>query len=105
MIQSLDVVLWGKKIGTLVSAKKGYGQQICFYFDSGYAKSCLDIAPLRAPVSGIAVKRGLPVYPEEGKEFGGLPSFIADSMPDHWGNVVFAEWAKAHHIRNKDLSP
>lgn len=105
MIQSLDVVLWGKKIGTLVSSKKGYGQQICFYFDSGYAKTGLDIAPLRAPISGIAVQRGLPVYPEKGKEFGGLPSFIADSMPDHWGNVVFAEWAKAHHIRNKDLSP
>lgn len=105
MIQNLDVVLWGKKVGTLVSAKKGYRQQICFYFDTGYAKSGLDFAPLRAPLSGIAAQRGLPVYPEEGKEFGGLPSFIADSMPDHWGNVIFAEWAKAHHIRNKDLSP
>lgn len=105
MIQSLDVVLWGAKVGTLVSVGKGYGQQICFYFDPGYAKSRLDIAPLRAPLSGINVGRGLPVYPEDGKEFGGLPSFIADSMPDHWGNVVFAEWAKARHIRNKDLSP
>lgn len=105
MIQNLDVVLWGKKVGILVSSKKGYGQQICFYFDGGYAATGLDIAPLRAPMSGIAVQHGLPVYPEEGKEFGGLPSFIADSMPDHWGNVVFAEWAKAHHIRNKDLSP
>lgn len=105
MIQSLDVFLWGRKVGTLVTAKKGYGQQICFYVDSEYAKSGQDIAPLRAPLSGIAAQRGLPVYPEEDKEFAGLPSFIADSMPDHWGNVVFAEWAKAHHIRNKDLSP
>lgn len=105
MIQNLDVVLWGKKVGILVSSKKGHCQQICFYFDGGYAATGLDIAPLRAPMSGIAVQHGLPVYPEEGKEFGGLPSFIADSMPDHWGNVVFAEWAKAHHIRNKDLSP
>lgn len=105
MIQSIDVFLWGRKVGTLVSAKKGYGQQICFYFDSEYAKSGQDIAPLRAPLSGIAAQRGLPVYPEEDKEFAGLPSFIADSMPDHWGNVVFSEWAKAHHIRNKDLSP
>ena len=104
MIQNLDVFLWGRKVGTLVSSKKGYAHQICFYFDGEYAASGLDIAPLRAPLSGIGVKRGFPVYPEEGKEFCGLPSFIADSMPDHWGNVVFAEWAKAHHIRNKDLS-
>lgn len=104
MIQNLDVILWGKKVGTLVSSKKGYGQQICFYFDNTYAATGLNIAPLRAPLSGIAVQRGLPIYPEESKEFGGLPSFIADSMPDHWGNVVFAEWAKIHHIRYKDLS-
>lgn len=105
MIQNLDVFIWGKRVGTLVSSKKGYDQQICFYFDREYVTTGLDIAPLRAPASGIAAQRGLPVYPEEEKEFGGLPSFIADSMPDHWGNVVFAQWAKAHHIRNKDLSP
>lgn len=105
MIDSLDVILWDKKIGTLVSSKKGYGSQACFYFDPEYVKAGLDMAPLRSPLLGAVAQRGLPVYPEEGKEFGGLPSFIADSMPDHWGNIVFAEWAKAHHISSKKLSP
>lgn len=105
MIESLDVILWDRKVGTLVSSKKGFGREVCFYFDSEYTKSGPDIAPLRAPLSGIVAQRGLPVYPDEGKEFGGLPSFIADSMPDYWGNVVFAEWVKSRGIREKDLSP
>lgn len=49
-------------------------------------------------------QRGLPVYAEDHKIFGGLPSFIADSLPDYWGNRVFNEWAKAHHIKSRDLS-
>ncbi len=105
MIESLDVQLWDNKIGTLVSSKKRFGEQVCFYFDLEYAKSGINIFPLRAPITGAAAQMGLPIYPEEGKEFSGLPSFIADSMPDHWGNVVFTEWAKANRIRTKDLSP
>lgn len=105
MLELLDVYLWNHKVGTLVSSKKGYGQQICFYFDSEFVKKGIDIAPLRAPIKGIAAQRAMPIYPEIGKEFDGLPSFIADSMPDHWGNVLFTEWAKAHNIRMRDLSP
>lgn len=104
MIESLEVFLWGKKVGTLVSAAKGYGSQICFYFDPSFVKTGLDIAPLRAPLSGLAVQSGLPVYPENDKLFGGLPSFIADSLPDHWGNKIFNEWAKKHHIRQRNLT-
>jgi serine/threonine-protein kinase HipA len=105
MIDTLDVILWNRKIGTLISTKKGYRNEICFYFDPEYAKNGMDFAPLRAPLAGIAAQRGLPVYPESEREFGGLPSFISDSLPDHWGNVLFSEWAKTHNIHNKDLSP
>lgn len=105
MVSSLDVLLWGEKVGTLVSTKQGYREQVCFYFDPSYASRGLDIAPLRAPLTGVAAQRGLPVYPEAEKDYGGLPSFIADSLPDKWGNMVFTEWAKENKIRMKDLSP
>lgn len=36
--------------------------------------------------------------------FGGLPSFIADSLPDYWGNRVFNEWAKSRHVSVRKLS-
>ena len=104
MIESLDVILWDKKVGTLVASREGHRCKACFYFDSDYVRDGYDIAPLRAPVKGVAAQRGLPVYPDEERLFGGLPSFIADSLPDHWGNTVFNEWAKVHHIRMRDLS-
>lgn len=104
MIDKLEVWLWGEKAGTLVAHKENFREKICFYFDEEFVRSGYDIAPLRASIHGIAVKTGLPVYPEDEKIFGGLPSFIADSLPDHWGNTVFNEWAKSRGIRAKKLS-
>lgn len=104
MIQNLDVYLWNQKVGSLVTYKERYSEKICFYFDRSFLTSGYDIAPLRASVNSVSVKSGLPVYAEAEKLFGGLPSFIADSLPDHWGNRVFNEWAKAHNISTRNLS-
>lgn len=104
MINTLDVILWNRKVGTLVASKNGYESQICFYFDQAFANSGLDVAPLRAPITGVHARGGVPVYPDKEKLFGGLPSFIADSLPDNWGHLVFNEWAKAHNIKQKDLT-
>ncbi|MCD8304597.1 MAG: type II toxin-antitoxin system HipA family toxin [Prevotellaceae bacterium] len=105
MIQSLDVHLWGRRVGTLVAYEQHHVTKTCFYFDEPYVRDGYDLAPLRASLKGAAARNGLPIYADEGKLFGGLPSFIADSLPDHWGNKVFGEWAKAHHIKARDLSP
>lgn len=104
MIQNLDVFLWNRKVGSLVAYKERYAEKACFYFDRDFLGSGWNIAPLRASIHSVSVKNGLPVYGEAEKLFGGLPSFITDSLPDHWGNKVFNEWAKAHHIRTRDLS-
>ena len=89
MIQNLDVYLWNHKVGSLVTYKERYSEKICFYFERGFLDKGYDIAPLRASINSASIKNGLPVYAESGKIFGGLPSFIADSLPDHWGNRVF----------------
>ena len=104
MIQHLDVFLWNRKVGSLVTYKERYTEKICFYFDRAFLSAGYDIAPLRASVNSTSVKNGLPIYADEERLFGGLPSFIADSLPDHWGNRVFNEWAKAHNISTRDLS-
>lgn len=104
MTESLNVMLWGLKVGTLVSSKIGYKSRIFFYFDPQFVKSGLNIAPVRAPLSSVAVKCGMPISGEYEKMFGGLPSFIADSLPDNWGDRVFNEWAKVHNIKQSDLT-
>lgn len=104
MIPSINVMLWGKSVGTLVETGSGRNRQICFYFDPEFVHSGLDIAPLRASINGIVAQKGMPVYSEKDKLYGGLPSFIADSMPDNWGHLVFSQWAKAHNISIKNVT-
>lgn len=104
MIPSINVFLWGKSVGTLVETGSGRNRQICFYFDPAFVRSGLDIAPLRASINGIVAQKGMPVYPERERLFGGLPSFIADSMPDNWGHLVFSQWAKAHNVGMKNIT-
>ena len=104
MIRNLDVFLWNRRVGSLVAYKERYTEKICFYFNRDFLDSGYDIAPLRASIHSVSVRNGLPVYGESEKLFGGLPSFIADSLPDHWGNKVFNEWAKIHRISTRELS-
>ena len=104
MIQTLDVFLWNQKVGSLVAYKEKHNEKVCFYYDVEFLKRGLDIAPVRASINSQSVKSGLPVYAENNKSFGGLPSFIADSLPDHWGNKVFNEWAKLNNISTRNLS-
>lgn len=104
MIQNLDVFLWNRKVGSLVTYKERYAEKVCFYFDRDFLDSGYDIAPLRASIYSDFVRKGLPVYAEDDKLFGGLPSFIADSLPDYWGNRVFNEWAKSRHVSVRKLS-
>lgn len=49
-------------------------------------KKGLNISPLAAPVDGA---RGLmPVWGEDTKIYQKLPAFLADSLPDSWGNQL-----------------
>lgn len=104
MIDSLDVYIWNEKVGTLISTSKRYREEICFYFDSNFIKGPWDVAPLRASIKATGVINGFPVYSDIEKIFAGLPSFIADSLPDKWGDTVFREWASKKGISMKKLS-
>ena len=105
MLKSLDIFLWDMKVGTIISTKKKYTEEYLFYFDPEFVKRGYDIAPLRGSITGLAAQNGLPIFPESGKLFAGLPSFIADSLPDHWGHTVFRGWATQHNISMKQITP
>lgn len=38
------------------------------------------------------------------KLYAGLPPFVADSLPDRWGNRVFDAWAKRNGIASRNLT-
>ncbi|WKW45439.1 type II toxin-antitoxin system HipA family toxin [Myroides sp. JBRI-B21084] len=41
----------------------------------------------------------------EGETFRGLPSMIADSLPDVFGNLIYKEWLEFNHKEAKNISP
>ena len=101
MVQSLKVILWGEEIGRLAwDAKRKLSY---FMYNPAFLKRGLNISPLVAPVNGI--RELTPVWGEEAKIYQRLPAFVADSLPDAWGNQLFDLWRQQNHLSNADITP
>lgn len=98
----VEVHLWDKTVG-LLSWDERRGCSV-FQFDESFSKSGLNIAPLTAPADSPYVQKSFPVYGNKERLYAGLPEFIADSLPDHWGNVVFQKWLEANHLRSRQIN-
>ena len=98
----VQVSIWGKNVGLLSwDDKRGCSS---FQFDRDFINNGLDIAPLVAPLSSAIVQRGFPFSGNKEKPYYGLPEFIADSLPDHWGNVVFQKWLEANNLHTRQIN-
>lgn len=99
--ESLKVILWDKEIGRLAWDKRR--NRTYFTYNPVFLEDGLDIAPLVAPIKGVRSR--LPIYGEEDSKFQKLPSFLADSLPDDWGNRLFECWRTENKIANSDVTP
>ena len=99
---SLKVFLWDKEIGRLSwDARRGNS-----YFEDNYKylTDCLNPFPLLASVDTPTSKRPI-MGDKETKIYRKLPPFLADSLPDAWGNQVFECWRIQNNIRNQEITP
>jgi serine/threonine-protein kinase HipA len=97
----LKVMLWGKEIGRLAwdeSRKLAY-----FNYNPEFLRGNLDVAPLVASIH--APKSKYAIFGEMERIYQKLPSFIADSLPDAWGNQLFEQWRKKNHISERNVTP
>ena len=98
----LRVMLWGREIGQLCwNPAKGNSY---FFFSPEYLSSGLDIAPLTVSSKGPAARFAIYGNTDSAK-YQKLPPFIADSLPDDWGNTLFDQWFAEHHYLEKDKTP
>ena len=98
----LSVMLWGQEIGQLCwNPAKGNSY---FFFSQEYLASGLDIAPLTASSKSPAARFAIYGNTNSSK-YQKLPPFIADSLPDDWGNTLFDQWFVEHHYHEKDKTP
>ena len=47
----------------------------------------------------------VPVWGEDAKIYQRLPAFVADSLPDAWGNQLFDLWRQQNRLANADITP
>ena len=100
--QTLSVTLWGVTIGTLQWNPRTHNS--LFWFSPNYFEQGYDIAPITHPKA--TESPAIAIYGlKEPKIYQGLPPFLADSLPDRWGNAVFDQWFKDEGLHEKDKTP
>ena len=99
---SLKVFLWDKEIGRLSwDARRGNSY---FEYNYKFLAEGLNPFPLLASVDSPISKRPI-MGDKETKIYRKLPPFLADSLPDAWGNQVFECWRIQNNIRNQEITP
>lgn len=98
----IQVQLWDKNVG-LLSWDDNKGCSV-FQFDKDFMLYGWNIAPLIAPLDSAYIQKSFPMSGNKEKLYGGLPEFIADSLPDYWGNIVFQKWMEANHLQPKSVN-
>ncbi len=96
----LKVSLWGKELGRLVCNPS---RRITYFTFNPDEKTRPDISPILHPLDSWDPT--LPAYGDSRRIYNDLPPFIADSLPDSWGNKLFDKWAKQNHISRSQITP
>lgn len=81
-----EVILWGKTVGAVTV--EDASSPAFFQYDPGFAQSGIEVSPLMMPLSRRVYS--FPGLPRA--TFHGLPGFLADSIPDKFGNALIDAW-------------
>ena len=99
---SIKVLLWGKELGRLSWDRR---RNISYFeYSREFLQGNIDAFPLIASIK-MPISRRPIMGEKDNKLFHKLPPFLADSLPDAWGNQVFECWRKENGIRNQDITP
>ncbi len=99
---TITVRLWGIEVGKLMW--DGRKSNSIFAYNPKFIESGLDIAPLTHSVKSPSALN--PIWgSRDGRIYHSLPPFIADSLPDNWGDKVFNRWAVQQRVRRHELTP
>lgn len=101
MIKTLKVILWGEEVGRLAWEDKRKSSY--FTYNAVFIRKGLNISPLVAPIE--ETRTLIPIWGEKSKIYQKLPAFVADSLPDAWGNQLFDLWRQQNHLSNSDINP
>ena len=101
MTKLLRVLLWDEEIGRLAWDERR--RLSYFTYNPEFVHKGLNVSPLVAPVDGVRAQA--PIWGEDAKIYQKLPAFVADSLPNAWGNQLFDLWRQQNHLANADITP
>lgn len=95
------VFLWNHDVGCLRwDERKALAY---FVFSQDFLSLGLNISPILVPAGDV--KSRFPIAGDKRKIYCGLPPFIADSLPDNWGSMVFEQWAISRGMKSNSITP
>ena len=96
----LKVMLWGREVGRLSIDPRRHLPY--FEYNREWIETGLDISPLDA---SIKLPQNLrPIFGASEKIYQKLPPFLADSLPDAWGNELFEQWRLQQGIKPSEIT-
>lgn len=97
----LKVMLWGREVGRLsIDPRRALPY---FEYNREWFETGLDISPLNASIKLPQNMR--PIFGASEKIYQKLPPFLADSLPDAWGNELFEQWRQQQGIKLGEITP
>lgn len=101
MLKTLKVILWNEEIGRLSWDDRR--RLAYFTYNPEFVKRGLNISPISAPLDSAGALT--PIWGESEKIYQKLPAFVADSLPDAWGNQLFELWRQQNRLSCADINP
>lgn len=95
------VTIWGIELGRLSYNPRL--RQCYFTFNPELKQNRPDISPLLLPLEKW--QNHQIAYGDDRRIYQNLPPFIADSLPDSWGNKLFEQWAKKNKLTQRNITP
>lgn len=100
MQHSIKIWLWGREIGSLMWREERHNSYFVYHPD--YLNNPIEPFPLMAPKKG-AINRTF--HSDTARMYQRLPAFLADSLPDDWGNSLFEQWRIDQGLSMSQVTP
>ena len=96
----IEVRIWGNRVGAVApDAKLGC---YVFAYDSAWQKKGIELAPLHIPLSNRNNRFSFSHLPEA--SYKKLPAFLADILPDDFGNALINAWMASKGIDKRSIT-
>ncbi len=99
-VETIEVQCWGKRVGVIAPDPQSRSYAFEYYPD--WQERRIELSPLQAP-STISGPQYFSYLPYE--TFRGLPAFVADSLPDRFGNSLITAYMATQGLSRNEVTP